>query len=158
MQYHAAPAAVVVFSTDKGPLAVVYDPSGCRADVPAGPLRQAARRGGRVVGPGCGYAPKATLRPGACITDWTTEATDAVERVVSRRCATQTVVPAKSISRVVVYGMLAALVVLPAVILLVIGLFRGLVLLYQGKRWAAWLTLGGICVIAGAFGWSRSPW
>ena len=87
-------------------------------------------------------------------TDWTTEATDAVERVVAT-VRDKTVVPAKSISRVVVYGLLAALVVFPAVIMLLIGLFRGLVLIYQGEVWAAWLTLGGICVIAGAFCWVK---
>jgi hypothetical protein len=87
-------------------------------------------------------------------TDWTTDATDAVERVVAT-VRDKTVVPAKSISRVIIYGLLAGLVVVPAVILLIIGAFRGLVLLYQGEVWAAWLTLGGICVIAGAFCWNR---
>jgi hypothetical protein len=87
-------------------------------------------------------------------TDWTTEATDAVERVVAT-VRDKTVVPAKSISRVVVYGLLAVLVVIPAVIMVIIGLFRGLVLIYQGEVWAAWLTLGGICVIAGAFCWVK---
>jgi hypothetical protein len=38
---------------------------------------------------------------------------------------------------------------------MVIGLFRGLVLAYQGEVWAAWLTLGGIFVILGALLFAR---
>jgi hypothetical protein len=39
-----------------------------------------------------------------------------------------------------------------------VALFRGLVELYQGEVWAAWLTMGGIFAIAGAVLWSqRTP-
>ena len=43
----------------------------------------------------------------------------------------------------------------PASCLLTIGAFRGLVLIEQGYTWAAWVTLGGIFVIAGAFCWTK---
>ncbi|MCU1430090.1 MAG: hypothetical protein JWL83_4090 [Actinomycetia bacterium] len=86
--------------------------------------------------------------------DWTTEATDAIERAVSA-VRDKTVVPAHAISRAIVYGLLATLFAVPALLLLGIGFFRGLVLAYQGEVWAAWLTLGGICVLLGGLSWSK---
>jgi hypothetical protein len=86
--------------------------------------------------------------------DWTTEATDAIERVVVT-VRDKTVVPARAITRGVVFGLLAALFAIPALIMLAVGSFRGLVLAYQGEVWAAWLTLGGICVLAGVFLWAK---
>jgi hypothetical protein len=88
------------------------------------------------------------------VTDWTTEATDLIDRTVGM-VRDRTVEPARTATRVVVYGLLAALIAIPAVILLAIGAFRGLVLLEQGYVWAAWVTLGGIFVIAGAFCWTK---
>ena len=41
------------------------------------------------------------------------------------------------------------------VIFLTIGAFRALVLIEQGYTWAAWVTLGGIFVVAGAFLWTK---
>jgi hypothetical protein len=88
------------------------------------------------------------------VSDWTTEATDVIERTVAT-VRDRTVEPARAITRVVVYGLLAALIALPAVVMLTVGAFRGLVLLEQGYTWAAWLTLGGIFLLAGAFSWTR---
>ena len=67
----------------------------------------------------------------------------------------RTVDPARTATKLAIYGVLAALIAIPALVLLVIGLFRGLVLLYQGEVWAAWLTVGGIFVVAGALLWAR---
>ena len=88
------------------------------------------------------------------MSDWTTEATDVIERTVAM-VRDRTVEPAHAISKAAVYGLLAGLVALPALVLLTIGTFRGLVLAEQGYTWAAWCTLGGIFVIAGAFCWSK---
>jgi hypothetical protein len=88
------------------------------------------------------------------VSDWTTEATDLVERTVAM-VRDRTVEPARTVTRVVVYGLLAALIALPALVLLTIGAFRGLVLAEQGYTWAAWLTLGGIFVLGGAFCWTK---
>ena len=86
--------------------------------------------------------------------DWSIEAADAIDRAVST-VRDRTVTPARTITRGVVYGLLAALVAFPARILAAIGGFRGLVLIYQGEVWAAWLTLGGICLLAGGFCWAK---
>jgi hypothetical protein len=86
--------------------------------------------------------------------DWTTDAADAIERAVGL-VRDRTVEPAQAITRAVVYGLLAALIGLPAAILLLAGLFRLLVIAYQGEVWAAWLTLGGIFVAVGGFLWAK---
>jgi hypothetical protein len=88
------------------------------------------------------------------MSDWTTDAADAIERAVVT-VRDKTVTPARTITRGIVFGVLAALFVLPALVILVAGSFRGLVKLYQGEVWAAWLTLGAICVLAGMFLWSK---
>ncbi len=88
------------------------------------------------------------------MSDWTTDAADAIERAVVT-VRDKTVTPARTITRGVVFGLLAALFVLPALVILLAGVFRGLVELYQGEVWAAWLTLGAICVLAGTFLWSK---
>jgi hypothetical protein len=54
---------------------------------------------------------------------------------------------------VVVYGLLAAFFVLTSLVLLIIGLFRGLVIL-TGEVWIAYLICGGILVLVGAFLWT----
>jgi hypothetical protein len=83
------------------------------------------------------------------MSDWTTEATDAIERAVVT-VRDKTVRPAQSLTRGIVFGLLAVLfVVLSA------GLFRGLVEAFQGEVWAAWLTLGAISVAAGMFCWAK---
>ena len=98
--------------------------------------------------------PEPTAVPDTRTSNWTTEFADAIERAVVT-IRERTVVPAQTVTRGVVYGLLAALIILPAAILALIGFFRGLVLAYQGEVWAAWLTLGGICVLAGLFFWAK---
>jgi hypothetical protein len=88
------------------------------------------------------------------VTDWTTEATDFIEQTVAL-ARDRTVVPARIATRAVVYGLLAALIALPAIVMLIIAAFRGLVLLYQGRVWAAYITLGGIFILGGLLSWSK---
>jgi hypothetical protein len=88
------------------------------------------------------------------VTDWTTEATDFIEQTVAV-ARDRTVIPARIATRAVVYGLLAFLIALPAIVMLTIAAFRGLVLLYQGRVWAAYVTLGGIFILGGLFSWSK---
>ena len=91
------------------------------------------------------------------MTDWTTESVDTIEKVVGA-VRERTVVPAHKVTKMIVLGVLAAACVVPALVLLVLGLFRGGVLIAQGEVWAAWLVLGGIFLVAGLFFWlKRSP-
>jgi uncharacterized membrane protein len=90
------------------------------------------------------------------VADWTTDAVDALEQAVGL-VRDKTVVPAQKASRAIVSGLLVAFFVLVAVVMVAIALFRILVVLV-GDVWLAYLILGGIFVIAGAFVWTlRSP-
>lgn len=88
------------------------------------------------------------------MTDWTTDAADAVERVVST-VRDRAVVPVQSATRAVVFGLLAAFLGVPALVFLVIGAFRLVDNYLPGEVWSAWLLFGGIFVTAGAFLWSK---
>jgi hypothetical protein len=88
------------------------------------------------------------------MSDWTSDAADAIDRSIAL-VRERTVEPAQAITRVVVYGLLAGVILGPALVLSAIGAFRGLVLLEQGYVWAAWCTMGGIFLLVGAFLWSK---
>jgi drug/metabolite transporter (DMT)-like permease len=85
--------------------------------------------------------------------DWPKQAADTIERVVGT-VRDKTVVPAQRATKAVVYGILATFFIGTALVLLVIGAFRGLVIL-TGEAWAAYGICGGILVLAGVFLWSR---
>jgi hypothetical protein len=85
--------------------------------------------------------------------DWPAQAADAIERVVTT-VRDKTVVPAQKATRAVVYGLLATFFIVTALVLLLIGSFRGLVIL-TGDVWLAYVIVGGILVLGGAFLWSR---
>ena len=88
--------------------------------------------------------------------DWTSDAVDTIENVVAT-VRDKTVVPAQKATKVVVFGLLVAFFVVTAFLMLGIALFRVLVVV-TGEVWAAYLILGGIFVLAGAFVWTlRSP-
>lgn len=89
------------------------------------------------------------------MTDWTTDAADKIESVVGT-IRDKTVVPAQTVTRAVVFGLLAGFFALTALVLLSLLVFR--VLSFFLSSWAAWLILGGIFVLAGALLWAkRSP-
>ena len=86
------------------------------------------------------------------MSDWTTQAADAVEKGVIL-VRDKTVVPAQQGAKVVVYGFLTAFFALTAFMLVTIFTFRVLVIVVP--VWAAWLIIGGIFLLAGGFCWSR---
>lgn len=85
--------------------------------------------------------------------DWPKQAAETIERVVGA-VRDKTVVPAQKATKAVVYGLLATFFIGTALTLLVIGAFRGLVIL-TGEVWAAYGICGGILVLGGVFCWSR---
>jgi len=88
--------------------------------------------------------------------DWAAQATDTVEQVVGL-IRDRTVVPAKTASRAIVFGLLTAFFIATAVVLVVIAFFRG-VFIITGRVWGAYFIVGGILILAGAFCWvMRSP-
>jgi hypothetical protein len=88
------------------------------------------------------------------MSDWTTDAADAIDRTVAL-IRERTVEPTRAITRVVVYGFLAAIIIVPAVVMAMIALFRIVVEIEQNYVWAAWFTFSGIFLIAGALCWTR---
>jgi hypothetical protein len=91
---------------------------------------------------------------GEAMSDWTTDATDAIDNAVAL-VRDRTVEPAKAFTKAVVYGLLAGLLVIPAAVMLVIAIFRVLVVYLPGEVWTVWVGLGGIFLVVGAFLWSK---
>jgi Putative Actinobacterial Holin-X, holin superfamily III len=85
------------------------------------------------------------------VSDWTTQAADAVEKAVVL-VRDKTVVPAERGARYVVFGFLTAFFALTALALVAILAFRVLTIFVP--VWAAWLILGGIFLIGGGFCWT----
>jgi hypothetical protein len=91
------------------------------------------------------------------MSDWTTDAANAIDNAIGL-VRERTVEPVRSVVRVVTYGLLAALILIPAFTMTTIAAFRLLTIATHDNAWAAWLILGGIFVLAGWFCWSkRSP-
>jgi hypothetical protein len=91
------------------------------------------------------------------MSEWPTQATETIEQVVGV-VRERGVEPVQRATKTIVVGIVAVAAVLTAFFLVSVALFRGLVELYQGEVWAAWLTMGGIFAIAGAVLWSqRTP-
>lgn len=92
------------------------------------------------------------------MTDWTDQVADAIEGTVGT-VRDKTVVPAQKVVRAIVGGLLAGALLSMAAMLVALGAFRGLVVLFTsflpGDVWSAHLVLGGIFTGAGLFCWSR---
>jgi len=91
------------------------------------------------------------------MSDWTADAANAIDNAVGL-VRERTVDPIHAIVRAVIYGLLAALILIPAVTLTTIGLFRLLTIAAVAADtgvWAAWTALGGIFLIIGWFCWIK---
>ncbi|HEX5615300.1 MAG TPA: hypothetical protein VFZ83_09115 [Acidimicrobiia bacterium] len=88
------------------------------------------------------------------MSDWPAQAADAIENAVAV-ARERGVEPAQRATRAIVVGVVVAAGVGIAAFVLVIGLFRGLVEVFQGEVWAAWLTLAGIFAVLGAVLWAK---
>lgn len=82
--------------------------------------------------------------------DWTVQAADTIERVVVG-LRDKTAVPLTTVARALVYGLLAAVMGLTALVFVLIGALRAVnVYVVQGEVWASYLLVGGIFTLAGA--------
>ena len=82
--------------------------------------------------------------------DWTVQAADTIERVVVG-LRDKTAVPLTTIARALVYGLLAGVMGLTALVFVLIGTLRAVnVYVVQGEVWASYLLVGGIFTLAGA--------
>ena len=88
------------------------------------------------------------------MSDWTTEAAGRIEEAVGL-VRDKAVVPAQNATKAIVFGLLAALFAIPALILLGIGVFRVVDVYLPGGTWGTWLVFGGIFLVGGAFCWMK---
>ena len=87
--------------------------------------------------------------------DWPEQAADTIERVVGS-VRDKTTGPLTTVAQALVYGLLAGILGVAALVLLAVGLERVLIdLLLEDDVWAAHLIVGGIFVLLGLFAWSK---
>ncbi len=91
--------------------------------------------------------------------DWAAATADTIERVVEN-VRSKTADPLQRVARLVVYGLLAAIVGVLMRVLILIAVVRGLVILlvlaWEPEVWVVYLVLGGIFSVAGLFLWKRA--
>jgi hypothetical protein len=100
-------------------------------------------------------------RPPAGHRDWTEQVADRIEAVVET-VRDKTTVPITKVARAVVYGLVAGVLGVTALVLLVVAVFRLHVYLPfgpEGRRvWISYLGTGAIFLLIGLFLWhKRTP-
>ena len=97
-------------------------------------------------------------RPPATSQDWPVLATDRIEAVVET-VREKTTVPVQKVARGIVYGLIAAIMALLALVLVVIGLLRLHVYLPfhpEGRRvWVSYVGISAIFILVGALLWRK---
>ena len=86
--------------------------------------------------------------------DWAKETADRLDHLVGT-IRSQTTDRVVSLTRVVVYGLLAAIVGLMAAVLFVVTLVRGLDEIIPQEVWLTYLIVGAIFTLVGLFLWSK---
>jgi ABC-type amino acid transport system permease subunit len=84
--------------------------------------------------------------------DWTVQVTDTIESVVGS-IRDKTTVPAETIARALVYGIVIAVVGTAAIVLMTVGLVR--LLDNWLKIWGVYGILGGLFTLLGLFLWRK---
>lgn len=87
-------------------------------------------------------------------TDWATQAADTIDRVVLG-VRDKAITPIERVARIAVFGLLAAIVGVAAVVLLAILLVRVLDIAIPGDVWSAHLVTGGIFTAVGLLAWRK---
>lgn len=86
--------------------------------------------------------------------DWAKDTADRIERVVVS-IRSKTADPLERIVRIVVYGVLAAVLGVATLALFIAALVRAVNVWVPGEVWSAHAILGGIFTVLGLFLWSR---
>ena len=86
--------------------------------------------------------------------DWPAQAADTIERVVGS-IRSKTTEPIEGIARVVVYGLLAAVLGVAALVILTIGAVRFVDAYLPGEVWSAHLLIGILFSLGGLLLWSK---
>lgn len=86
--------------------------------------------------------------------DWAAQTADTIERVVGS-VRGKTSEPVERVARLVVYGLVAGILGVCALVLLLVGVIRLLDAYLPGEVWIPYVGLGGIFTIAGLFFWRK---
>lgn len=86
--------------------------------------------------------------------EWATTALDKVDDLVAK-VRSNTTDRLVKVARTVVFGILAAIMGITAIVFAVVGAVRGLDELVPGPVWRVYLPLGAIFVLVGAFLWAK---
>jgi hypothetical protein len=86
--------------------------------------------------------------------DWAAETADTIDRFVGA-VRGKTTGPLERAARILVYGVLAAIVGTVALVLVLITVVRVVDVVLPGEVWSAYLLLGGIFTGAGLFMWRK---
>ena len=86
--------------------------------------------------------------------DWAAQTADTIDRVVTG-IRSKTADPLDRVVRVVVYGILAAVLGIAALVLITVALVRAVDVAIPGDVWSAHLAVGGTFTLAGLFLWSK---
>ena len=86
--------------------------------------------------------------------DWAAQTADTIERVVGS-VRGKTAEPLDRIARVLVYGIVAAILGVAALVLLAVAAVRALDTAIPGEVWSAHAVVGGIFTLAGLFLWRK---
>jgi hypothetical protein len=86
--------------------------------------------------------------------DWAAQTAETIEQAVGKVRA-KTTEPLERVGRVLVYGLVAAILGLAALVLLAVLLVRALDILIPGEVWSAHLVTGGIFTLAGLLIWRK---
>lgn len=97
---------------------------------------------------------EARSQPVAPAPDWAAQTADAIERLVGSVRA-KTAEPLERIARGLVYGLVAGIVGVAAMVLAAVVLVRVLELLLPGEVWSAHALTGGIFVLGGLLLWRK---
>ncbi|MGH9151182.1 MAG: hypothetical protein ACRD03_01985 [Acidimicrobiales bacterium] len=89
-----------------------------------------------------------SVAPGG--SDWSVRAADTVERVVGA-VRDRTSVPLTTVARALVFGLVAAVMGVTAVVFVAVALVRAVNVLLPAEVWAAYLAVGGIFSLGGVF-------
>jgi hypothetical protein len=86
--------------------------------------------------------------------DWAKEAADKIESVVAS-VRSKTADPLERLVRIVVYGIVAGVLGVAAMVLLTAALVRAVDVAIPGAVWSAHLSVGGIFTVVGLFLWAK---
>jgi predicted metal-binding membrane protein len=99
-------------------------------------------------------APTPDPSAAAATDDWASETADRLDQLIAT-IRSQTTDRLVKIARIVVFGLLGAILAVAAVVLLLVALVRILDTIIPQEVWLAYLVLGAILIGAGLFAWSK---